>query len=634
MTKKNSCVIFSVIGILFVMVCMAEHQLAMHGNIIWDGKWIVKLLAVGAAGGIPLGCLVCLGLLWIERKASKPEWNRKQGTQSVTKWPKPEWSREQVKQSVQKSWEREPHAGMVFLVAWVCTMLCWLPGFLAYYPGICAYDFTIQMGQISAGMYNEHHPLFHTLLMEGFIRLGDLFGSGTAGLALYVFVQMSVLAAALAGGVALLFKRGIGKGWLIGLQIFCCAFPYHWYMSISATKDTLFTAFVFLQLLMLCGLLEKQDSYEARKKCGETEGEASSGAEKKRREIEAEASSGAEKRCKEAKAESCRLSLWDWGYVLSSVGMILFRNNGRYAMLVLAGFFLLAVLFGKKARGLWAKLLVETVAGILVGSVMLSGVFRLTGAQQGDRREMLSMPIQQLARCMIYHGGVGVLPEDDDTMGAADKALINEFILNEAYRSYRPDISDPVKGNTNTHVVVHKVKDFVKTYIGLFVKYPGDYLNAVLAVNAGFLSPFDESHGYINVNGRDTGLGYIQTRWLDPDPNPYEIQRDSKWIGLHRRMEAFAEENQHMKLPVVKYLLVPGVYLWLYLVLAGWLLIHKKNRQLLPLALILGYYLTLFLGPTVQMRYLYPVMTCLPFLAVWLTGRPGRVREKAGGRKH
>ena len=41
---------------------------------------------------------------------------------------------------------------------------------------------------------------------------------------------------------------------------------------------------------------------------------------------------------------------------------------------------------------------------------------------------------------MIYHGGVSVLAEDDNTMDAADKALINDFILDEAYRIMIPEL--------------------------------------------------------------------------------------------------------------------------------------------------------------------------------------------------
>ncbi len=586
MTKKKSCIIFSIIGILFIFFCMTERELAASGNIIWDGSWILKLLVYSLVLGTVLGSLLCLALLKMEAKfADQGKEEKIAGRSKGEEFADQGMGAKFAGQGRDKKWQL-PRPGILFSLSWVCTMICWLPGYLAYYPGINAYDFLIQYEQIKVQQYNAHHPLVHTLLMEGFIRLGDSLGSGTFGFTMYILLQMSVLAAALAGGIALLRKREVKSRWLILLQVFNCLFPFHWYMSLSATKDTLFTAFILLQLLMLCGLLDSKDK-------------------------------PAHLGHKKSEGKPMCFGFWDAGYILFSVLMLLFRNNGLYAMAVLAVFILMAAIFGKKERCLWVKILAETAVGMAVGSILLSAVFNVTGAVQGDKREMLSMPIQQLARTMVYHGGVGVLTEDDNTIEDVDKALINEFILYEAYINYRPDISDPVKGNTNTYVFVYRMKDFLSTYVRLFLKYPGEYVNAVLAVNAGYLSPFDESHAYINVNGRDVGLGYVATRWIDPEPNIFNIHRESKWPWLYEKMQTFADENMHMKLPIIKYLLVPGSYLWFYLILAAWLLIHKKYRLLLPFALILGYYATLILGPAVQMRYLYPLMTALPYLAVW-----------------
>ena len=110
----------------------------------------------------------------------------------------------------------------------------------------------------------------------------------------------------------------------------------------------------------------------------------------------------------------------------------------------------------------------------LLGNLILSALFWATKAQQGDKREMLSMPIQQLARCMLYHGGAGALSEDDNTMGEGDKALINDFLLDQGYLSYNPSISDPVKSHTNTYVVRYRTLEFAQTYFRLLVQYPGD----------------------------------------------------------------------------------------------------------------------------------------------------------------
>jgi len=161
----------------------------------------------------------------------------------------------------------------------------------------------------------------------------------------------------------------------------------------------------------------------------------------------------------------------------------------------------------------------------------------------------------------------------------------------------------------------------------LLAEYPGDFVNAALAVNAGYLYVGDESHAYINVNGRDTGLGYVQTRFLTGELNSYGVYQDSKWRGLFGLFEKWADANGHLQIPVLKYLFVPGVFLWLYLLLAGYLILHKRYDKCVPLALVMGYYVTLFLGPTVQLRYIYPLMIALPFAAV-LSMREG---QAAGG---
>ncbi len=72
---------------------------------------------------------------------------------------------------------------------------------------------------------------------------------------------------------------------------------------------------------------------------------------------------------------------------------------------------------------------------------------------------------------------------------------------------------------------------------------------------------------------------------------------------------------------------VPGVWFWFYLLLLARLVMKKRYRECIPLALIGGYFLTLFLGPTVQLRYIYPVMAAFPFV---LFGACGREPEEAG----
>jgi hypothetical protein len=214
---------------------------------------------------------------------------------------------------------------------------------------------------------------------------------------------------------------------------------------------------------------------------------------------------------------------------------------------------------------------------------------------------------------MIYHGGVGVLPEDDNTMLEEDKNLVDSFLLNESYRDYRPDISDPVKSNTNTFVVRFRTSEFLTTYLRLFLQYPGEYLNAALAVNAGYLYPEDTTHAYINVTGDDrVGRGYVQTYWESQSVNWYGIYKSSAWSWLRDRLEDWADANAYLNLSILKYLFVPGVWLWFYLLLLARAVMCGRYRACIPYAVVAGYFVTLLLGPTVQLRYIYPMMAAFP----------------------
>lgn len=552
-TNKKAYIMFSIIGFAFFFFAFTGSLLAKKGNIIWNAKYFITVLGASVILGSVTGIAICKLMM------------------ECNKW----WK---VKPSNEPSFLRSLNTGRLFFLSWGLLAISWFPGFLAYYPAICSYDTPPQLTQIAGGVYIDHHPLAHTMLLKGFITLGrEVWQSMNVGIAMFAFLQMLFLSAAFALAITMLRILGARWKWLFALFIYGVFFPFHMYMSITITKDTIFTVFFMLQLLILYNILYK-------------------------------------------KRNDFKIDKWDIGFFICTLGMILFRNNGRYALLVLITISLPVILFSKKNKKIFTRILLNSVMGFVMGSIMLTVVFRIMHAEPGDKREMLSMPIQQLSRCMVYHGGAGVLPEDDNTMNDVDKALINDFILNDAYKMYRGDISDPVKRHTNTYVFRYRFKDFMKTYFHLLGQYPGDYINAVLAVNAGYLYPGDESHAYINVNHTERGLGYIQTRWAEAELaslDNMDFYKDSKWEWMYEKLEDYADNNAYLKVPILKYIFVPGSYLWLYLLLAAYLILYKRYSMLLPLSLVLGYYITLFLGPTVQLRYIYPIMVSLPFIFVW-----------------
>ncbi len=574
---RKGCILLCIPGCLFVFFAKTEKDLATAGNILWTAGYVANTLL----WTILLGCLMGGIAAWVvyrilDRRCSTGNSDREKCNDHA-KFVGLGKAADQI---------RNLSGQQVFWGSLLLLLLAWLPVYLAYYPGICAYDAPVQTGQIMDHYYFDHHPIVHTLFLQGMLWLGShIFGSVNAGMALYTAVQMLLLAGSMSYGLLVLHRRKAGTVWQLVILLLGMFFPFHWYMSVSMTKDTVFSAFLLLQLVSFTELLLED-------------------------------------------RRSLRPGAGDLVFGIATVGMILFRNNGKYAMLVLLVFQVLTVCFGRKARKLWGRLLAVSLSAFCVGLFVLSAVFSATHAEQGDRREMLSMPIQQMARCMVYHGGIGVLAEDDGTMDDADKALINDFILDEAYREYAPGFADPVKRHTNTYVARYRSGDFIRTYLHLLTEYPGDMINAALATNAGFLSPFDVTHAEVNqVEGR-AGLSYVQTRWEEDTLNGRGIYKDSKWPRLFEQLENWAENNSYLQIPVLKYLFVPGSYLWLYLGLAAILVIAGRKRLCLPLAIVAGYYGTMLLGPTVQMRYVYPVMLALPYLLALTAVRCRKAEEK------
>lgn len=583
--SRRKCIGLSLFFFLLVISQYIGWKLAGEGNIRWSWSGMLLLLAAG----LVISVAASLGILALERlvvrrnsdisEREKPVKGRSAGT---PKRGNVIAGRHLGREEKEPIITRElPRPIFCFGLATVTMLLCWLPGYLAYYPGICAYDITIQMGQIVSGSYGTHHPLAHTLLVGVFVKLGSGLGNVNTGIALYTAFQMLCLALTFGAGIAWLRSLKARTIWIVLIWVWCCLFPFHIYMSITVTKDVFFTVFFLLQMICFCQILHRGEN---------------------------------------------RLGWgrWDVGYLLATLGMVLFRNNGRYALLVVCFFLTIGCVRRHGRRKLVLRLLTGTLVGILAGSMGLSLLARGTGAQQGDKREMLSIPIQQLARTMIYHGGVGVLPEDDATMEERDRQLIRDFLLDEAYREYRPDIADPVKRHAYTHVVRYRTREFLDTYLGLLARYPGDYVNAAFAVNLGYYYIADVSHAHINENGLERGLGYIQTRWVEQELADYGIYKDSKWEGLHEAMERYADENLYLHTPVLRVIMVPGVYLWIWLFLAVYLWMRKKYMLMLPVSFIAGYYLTLVLGPTVQLRYLYPAMVAVPFVLLYMKAECGR----------
>lgn len=450
------------------------------------------------------------------------------------------------------------------LIGWVVIFVSWIPGFLAYYPGIAAYDVEGYYYQFFYGPYNNQHPLIYTLLLKVLYNFGMwICGSNTLGTALLSILQMIILSGAFAITVytvcRLTGKKAIGN---IMIAVFAL-YPFNVYMALSLTKDTIFaTALLVLvdALTLIC----------INKKAG--------------------------------------VSL----YILSGIGVlgvVLFRSNGKFCIPALLITLIVFIIANKTKRKEFLILFFVCLVGFGMGIAGLSALDRGTNAQQVDKREMLSVPAQQLARVAKYHKDE--LPEETITE-------METLIWPQSLYSYKTSLSDPVKANFISYELLHYPKKYAKLYLTLLGRYPGDYVNAFLGLYAGFLSPLDTTHAYVNaVDGEiPYGLHYVQTIY---NIERYDIHQMPISKALFNAYEAFANSDAYLKIPGLSLLFVPGIYIWILLYLAGVFAYRKRTQMYIPLFTVLILFLTFFLGPTVQLRYVYPIMVAIPVLLVAAT---------------
>ena len=156
--RRKGVVLLSVLGCLFVFFAKTEKDLASAGNILWTAGYIGSTLL----WTVVLGCLLGFLGTWVVHRL----WNRAQTAEDTGKKQAAWYAR-------LSAWLQRRSGVQIFFGSLLFLLLAWLPVYLAYYPGICAYDAPVQTGQIMEHYYFDHHPIVHTLFLQGMLWLGS-----------------------------------------------------------------------------------------------------------------------------------------------------------------------------------------------------------------------------------------------------------------------------------------------------------------------------------------------------------------------------------------------------------------------------------------------------------------------------
>ena len=437
---------------------------------------------------------------------------------------------------------------------WLILILCQIPVLLAVFPGFFCYDAQDEVNEVLTRVFTTHHPLLHVLLLGGAVAFGHkLTGSYNAGIALYIVFQMVVVDAIFAGLVTYLRRKEVRKSVLVIFTMFFGFFPTVVMYVLCSCKDGLFSAFLVLTIAFLFQL---QD------------------------DLEAFTSSRRKKIC----------------FVLSAALMMLFRHNGFYAYLVMIPFML--IIYKKNLK----KLVVMFIAPVLVYMVLSVAMSSLLHADDSENQEMLTVPIQQIARAYTYNS---------EEFTDEDMAVLTKYLSEDALSLYTPRVSDLLKSQFDNEAYAADSASFWRLWLKLFRKYPVTYINAWFMTSYGMWYP----GAVINVYQGNTMFTFTYT---DSSYFAYEVELPGERHSFIPVIDAFYRklsiERFQQNMPVVSLLFSPAFYFWLYMYVACY---YAKNRRLkacTPLLLMLLVWLTVLLGPTYLVRYAVYLWFGLPLL--------------------
>ena len=445
----------------------------------------------------------------------------------------------------------------VFVLSFIIVLICRIPVFLAYYPAAMSYDFGRQYIEAMKGhiWFYDYQPLIHTELIRIFYLLGLKLGSVETGMALLCLFQILVTSAVLAYTISFMV-RVTGKSFVFPVfTVLYALLPMHEIISVIMTKDVFFSAFF---VLFICLLYER----------------------------------------------TIRKSIpLDIAIILTAVLNITFRKNSVYAMVFMIFAYLI---YEKKVRDkVFSALLILLciIAGKGAHNAMVTGFDCI----RSGNAEMYSVPMMQLMRTYVNQA--------DNLTDEKYKMIYKVLPLEAPGISYDPHVSDCVKNYSGYREEIWEggVGNFFEEWKSIGLAYPNEYIDAFLFLNKGYWYLPDRDYAEVFGVGAENGKGLLHTYNCTAGIEG-GVTETCYAPHVRRFFETVINENGFFKWPVLNLLFRPAFYFWLMIFTVFESLRRKRRIGLIMLTYPMFYMATLFFGPLVYLRYMYPIILSLPVM--------------------
>lgn len=309
--------------------------------------------------------------------------------------------------------------------------VCWMLVWIIYFPGIVPDDATISIAMFLGDMpWDNHYPVFYSLIVGMCLKIGDLFLDYNAGVALYSFLQLGTMALIMGRMLEWLRSKGIHKILVYFGLAFFGAVPFFGNYAIVMWKDPWFCGVMLLLGMFLYDhVVEDRNSFLQKKNLGIYSG--------------------------------------------MSILMSLLRNNGVYIVILTS--LCLLFLYRKEIK----KVAVVTIATVAAVYIVTGPVYMAVFSAENLFVESVGIPLQQMARVVVEKGEVGEEEEE----------FLNGLMPIEKYQEYyNPFLVDPIKWAPEFHtdyLNAHK-EEFFKTWFSLLKDNFGIYVEQYLMGTYGF----------------------------------------------------------------------------------------------------------------------------------------------------
>ncbi len=433
------------------------------------------------------------------------------------------------------------------LCSFLICLFCWLPYFLYQYPGIMTPDSINQFAQIlGESPYSNHHPWTHTMLFGFFYHTGyALTGNMVAAVSCYTLFQMCLLSGSIAYFISTLRLYRIRPFILLMITAFYALIPYHAVFSVTIWKDIPFAAAV---LFFGCTILRLTYMDKVRF-----------------REMAA--------------------------FTLSGIMICLFRSNGWYAFVFALPFLLF--IYHKRARVFYPALFIILCTAIIVKYPVMNAFH----VEQPDFIESVCIPMQQITAVICNDRALS-----EEQLDLVENVVDLTYIKDLYNPTFADNIKELVRAGNQDYLTSHK-KEFLKLWIDLGLRYPGDYLTAYVKQTYGYWYP-DSFYLVAEAEGVSaTRYGVSHTPLIG---GPLVIKGKEIAIKLGSMV------------PIYGTLWSMGVACWIMIFSIGTVIIRREYHKLtcyLPSTALL---LTVLIATPVatEFRYVYFMVFSLPFYLI------------------